>query len=147
MASTQTADLTQVAAAFIKAFDAGDWQQFRAPLSSDVAYEETGTGRRTQDAEAYVQLVQGWKQAFPDAMGNIRQAIGSGNTVVQEITWEGTHTGDLVGPAGTMPASGKRIAVPATVWYTFQGDQIREIHHHLDLMAMLQQIGAMPGSE
>ncbi len=146
MASTQTADLTQVAAAFIKAFDAGDWQQFRAPLSSDLAYEETGTGRRTQDAEAYVQLVQGWKQAFPDAMGNIRQAISSGNTVVQEITWEGTHTGDLVGPAGTMPASGKRIAVPATVWYTFQGDQIREIHHHLDLMAMLQQIGAMPGS-
>jgi steroid delta-isomerase-like uncharacterized protein len=146
MASTQTADLTQVAAAFIKAFDAGDWQQFRAPLSSDVAYEETGTGRRTKDAEEYVQLVQGWKQAFPDAMGNIRQAISSGNTVVQEITWEGTHTGDLVGPAGTMPASGKRIAVPATVWYTFQGDQIREIHHHLDLMAMLQQIGAMPSA-
>jgi hypothetical protein len=59
MASTQAADLTQVAAAFIKAFDAGDWQQFRAPLSSDVAYEETGTGRRTEDAETYVKLGQG----------------------------------------------------------------------------------------
>ena len=47
MASTQTSDLVQVADAFIKAFDAGDWQRFKAPLSPDVAYEETGTGRRT----------------------------------------------------------------------------------------------------
>jgi predicted ester cyclase len=76
--------------------------------------------------------------------GTIRQAIGSGNTVVQEITWKGTHTGELLGPAGAMPPSGKRIAVPASVWYTFQGDQICEIHHHLDMMSMLQQLGAIP---
>jgi steroid delta-isomerase-like uncharacterized protein len=144
MASTQTSDLVQVADAFIKAFDAGDWQRFKAPLSPDVAYEETGTGRHTQGADVYVQLVQGWKQAFPDVTGTIRQAIGSGNTVVQEITWEGTHTGELLGPAGIMPPSGKRIAVPASVWYTFQGDQISEIHHHLDMMSMLQQLGAIP---
>ena len=58
MASTQTTDLVQVADVFIKAFDAGDWQRFKAPLSPDVAYEETGTGRRTQGADVYVQLVQ-----------------------------------------------------------------------------------------
>lgn len=144
MMLTQATDLVQVADAFIKAFDAGDWLQFRAPLSPDVAYEETGTGRRTQGADVYVQLVQGWKQAFPDVTGTIRQAIGSGNTVVQEITWQGTHTGELLGPAGTKPPSGKQIAVPASVWYTFQGDQIREIHHHLDMMSMLQQLGAIP---
>ena len=112
MASTQTTDLVQVADAFIKAFDAADWQRFKASLSPDVAYEETGTGRRTQGADVYVQLVQGWKQAFPDVAGTIRQAIGSGNTVVQEITWEGTHTGELLGPAGPMPPSGKQGRPP-----------------------------------
>jgi steroid delta-isomerase-like uncharacterized protein len=144
MASTRTTDLAQVAGDFIKAFDAGDWQQFAAPLSSEVAYEETGTGRRTQGVDAYVQLVRGWKQAFPDVTGTIRQAVSSGNIVVHEITWEGTHTGELMSPAGAMPASGKRIAVLATVWYTFQDDRIREIHHHLDVLTMLQQLGALP---
>src|SRR4030095_32539 len=134
MASTQTIDLAQVAGSFIQAFDAGDWQRFAAPLSPEVAYEETGTGRRTQGVDAYVQLVQGWKQAFPDASGKTGQVVSSGNTVVQEIMWEATHSGELVSPAGTMPATGKRIAVPATVWYTFQGERIRENHHQLDVL-------------
>jgi hypothetical protein len=41
-----------------------------------------------------------------------------------------------------MPPSGKRVAVPASVWYTFQGDQIREIHHHLDMMCLILLITA-----
>jgi hypothetical protein len=32
------------------------------------------------------------------------------------------------------------------VWYTFQGEIIQEVHHHLDVMSMLQQIGALPAS-
>ena len=70
-------------------------------------------------ADAYVQRCQGWKQAFPDARGAIRNAVASGNTVVQEIMWEGTHTGPLEGPGGRLPPSGRRINVPATMWITF----------------------------
>jgi steroid delta-isomerase-like uncharacterized protein len=144
MATEQSRDLLQSAQSFIEAFNAGDWEQFKAPLAADVMYEETGTQRRVQGADAYVQLCQGWKQAFPDARGTIRNAIGSGNTVVQELLWEGTQDGELPTPGGILPPSGRRIMVPATVWLTFQGDKVREIHHHMDLMAMLQQLGALP---
>ena len=140
---TSQQSLTQVAQDVIEAFNAGDWQRFKAPLAANVNYEETGTQRRIHDAEAYVQLCQGWKQAFPDAKGIIRNVVSSGNMVVQEVLWEGTQDGDLPTPTGTLPASGRRIMVPATLWLTFQGEQVREIHHHIDMMGMMQQLGVM----
>jgi ketosteroid isomerase-like protein len=57
------ADLTQVAADLIDAFNEADWERFRAVLSPDAVYAETGTGRRVEGADAYVQLCQGWKDA------------------------------------------------------------------------------------
>jgi predicted ester cyclase len=109
-----------------------------------VIYQETGTGRRAESADAYLQLLQGWKQAFPDATGTIRNVVANGNTVVQELEWTGTQTGDMPTPAGVLPASGKRIVVLASLWYTFQGDTIQEVHHHLDIMTMMAQLGAIP---
>ena len=144
MAGTQSKNGAQVAEALIAAFNAGDWPQFRAPLAANVVYEETGTQRRTQNADEYLQLVEGWKQAFPNVKGTIRNVVSSGNTVVQEITWTGTHTGPLPTPGGTLPASGKSITVQASMWYTFQGDTIQAIRHHLDVLSMLQQLGALP---
>ena len=64
MTTQQAKDLTQVAQGFIQAFNSGDWTRFKATLAANVNYEETGTQRRLQDADAYVQLCQGWKQAF-----------------------------------------------------------------------------------
>lgn len=94
--------------------------------------------------DAYVQLCQGWKQAFPDARGEIRNVIASGNTVVEEIIWEGTQTGTLEGPGGPLPPSGRRINVLASLWITFSGDQAKEVHHHVDVLTMLGQLGAIP---
>ncbi len=116
--------LIAIAETVITGFNHADWQMFKAPLAANVTYEETGTLRRTQGADAYVQLVQGWKQGFPDAQGTIDRVVAKDTMVVQEIIWEGTHTGELITPNGVIPASGNRINVQASVWYFFQGDTI-----------------------
>ena len=139
-----TQDLTTAVNDFIDAFNKDDWQRFSAGLAPDVRYEETGTQRRVHERDAYVQLCQGWKHALPDAKGTIRNIVASGTTVVTEVTWEGTHTGPLEAPGGPLPPSGKQIAVQAALWLTFQENQIQEIHHHLDVLSLLQQIGAIP---
>jgi predicted ester cyclase len=120
------------------------WQRFAEGMTPDVVYEETGTQRRVDGVDAYVQLCQGWRQAFPDVRGAIRTVVASGNTVRQEIIWEGTHTGTLEGPGGPLPPSGRRIHVPASLWITFSGNQGKEVHHHLDVLALLGQPGAIP---
>jgi steroid delta-isomerase-like uncharacterized protein len=143
MATART-DLKQVAAAFIDTFDRGDWEAFRGLLAADVVYTETGTGRRMEGADAYVQLCQGWRAGFPDVAGTIRNALAGDDLVAQEIHWEGTHTGTLQTPAGTVDATGNRIAVEASIWIRFAGDRVQEVHHHLDVLMLLQQIGAIP---
>jgi steroid delta-isomerase-like uncharacterized protein len=128
----------------VAAFNAADWPRFRATLADDVVYEEAGTGRRVQGGDEYLQVSRGWKEAFPDATGVVRTVIADGETVAQEIEWTGTHTGPMTGPAGPIPASGKRVRVTGTLWYTLREGKARSIRHHLDVLTMLQQIGALP---
>jgi steroid delta-isomerase-like uncharacterized protein len=144
--ATAGTDLTQAAAAFIDAFNRADWEAFRGFTAPDTVYTETGTGRRVEGADAYVELCQGWKAAFPDVAGTIRTAIASGDVVAQEIVWEGTHTGPLQTPDGVIEATGNRISIQASNWIRFAGGRAQETHHYLDVLALLQQIGAMPGT-
>jgi steroid delta-isomerase-like uncharacterized protein len=146
MATTQSksSDATAVAAELVEAFNVGDWERLRATLHSDVVYEETGTQRRVEGADAYVRLCQGWKEAFPDARGAVQATITSAQRAAQEVLWEGTHRGPLAVPAGSVPPTGKRISVRGSMWYTMSDGRAREIHHHLDVLTLLQQVGAMP---
>ena len=128
----------------IDAFNEGDWDRLEEHLARDVLYTETGTGRRVEGAAAYLDLCRGWKEAFPDVTGTVTNAATGDDNAVLEIRWDATHTGPLETPAGVVPASGKRIAVDASFWTRDEGDSIQEIHHHLDVLALLQQIGALP---
>ena len=96
MATKQGNDPTSIAGDIVEAFNRGDWERLRDRVTSDVVYEETGTGRRIEGADAYVKLCMGWKETFADVAGTVRSTAASGNTVALEITWEGTHTGPLV---------------------------------------------------
>jgi len=145
MATTQSKfrDATAVAAELVEAFNVGDWERLRATLHSDVVYEETGTQRRVEGADAYVRLCQGWKETFPDARGAVQATITSAQRVAQEVLWEGTHRGSLPVPGGSVTPSGKRISVRGSMWYTIADGRAREIHHHLDVLTLMQQVGAI----
>jgi steroid delta-isomerase-like uncharacterized protein len=143
MLATQSSDATAVAAELMDAFSADDWQRFREILQPNVVYEETGTQRRAEGVDEYLRLCQGWKAAFPDAHGTVRRSVENGDTVVQEVVWEGTHRGPLAVPGGTIPPSGQRIRTVGTMWCTVADGRVREIHHHLDVLTLLQQVGAL----
>ena len=62
MATTQAkpfSDTTAVATESVEAFNVGDWARLRATLHPNVVYEETGTQRRVEGADAYVRFCQG----------------------------------------------------------------------------------------
>ena len=137
-------DVVRVAREQVNAFSSGDWARMRGLLAADGVYDEPATGRHVQGADQIVQALEGWKQAFPDATGTITNALGSGNTAVLEITWEGTQTGPLAGPAGTIPASGKVAKVQAVQVLTVEDGKVKDTRHYFDMMGLLQQIGALP---
>src|SRR2546429_9846635 len=137
-------DKVRLAKEGIEAFSAGDWERFKAPLSSDAVYEELATQRKVQGPDQIVEASKGWKEAFPDTKGTITKVIEGPDTVVLEITWQGTHTGDLVSPMGTIPASRKRVTLQAVQGVRFKSDKGAEPKHFFDPMTPLPPTGALP---
>jgi steroid delta-isomerase-like uncharacterized protein len=142
LVASQQEDRSRRAEEVVEAYNNGDWERFRASHAPDVVYEEVGTGQRAEGMDEYMQLLEGWQQAIPDGAAMIRRTVQSGDTVVMELVWKGTQTGDLQTPGGTVPASGRQIEVEATMWSDFEGDQVRKTRHYVDIMTMLQQLGA-----
>jgi steroid delta-isomerase-like uncharacterized protein len=126
----------------IAAFNQGDWRELTEIFATDIAYTETGTNREVHGAEPYMQLLQGWRQVFPDCTGTIQATVAEGNTVVHEVQWSGTQAAPLPTPGGPLPNLGRRMLVSGSLWYTVEGGRVTAIRHHLDVMSMLQQLGA-----
>ena len=137
-------NLIGVARDLIEAFNAKDSQRFKQQLAANVVYDEVGTNRKSQGADAWLQVWEQWRTAFPDVKGTITNAVASGNTVVQEITWQGTHGGPLALPSGTVNASGKRQTTRTSLVLVFENDRVKESRLYFDMLSLLQQIGAMP---
>lgn len=135
---------TETATRLLDAFNAADWDAFRAAIADDVVYVESGTGRRIEGADSYLALCQGWRAALPDVRGTVARVLEGDGVVAQEVTWTGTHDGPLPTPNGDIPPTGRAVRLEATLWVQTRGDVVAEVHHHLDVMALMAQIEGMP---
>jgi steroid delta-isomerase-like uncharacterized protein len=137
-------DLIKVARGLVDAFNRSDWDGCRAALAADSVYDEVGTSRRLQGVAKIIEAYQGWKEAMPDVKGTVTNAVATGNTAVLEVTWHGTHTGPLLSPSGTLPATGKQQTTRAGWLLNFDGGKIKESRHYFDMLSFMQQLGALP---
>jgi steroid delta-isomerase-like uncharacterized protein len=137
-------ELIQIARGIVDAFNNGDVDAATSSLAANGVYNEIGTKRKLEGQAAVSEALRGWREAMPDVKGTVTNAFASGNSVVLEVRWEGTHTGPLQGPAGQIPASGKRQSTAAAWLFDFEGDRVKESRQYFDMMSFLQQIGAMP---
>jgi steroid delta-isomerase-like uncharacterized protein len=135
--------LIEAAKAPIVAYSRKDWNAVKAGLASDVVYDELATQRRVEGADATIALWQGWAAALPDSAATIHAACASGNTVVLELIWTGTHTGPLTTPNGVIAATGKRIEVRAcqVIELAPETGKTTTQRHYFDLGTLLAQLG------
>jgi steroid delta-isomerase-like uncharacterized protein len=137
-------ELIKLASENVEAWSKGDWSLLRAPFLSDVLYSEIGTQRVFRGVDELVGSYKSWKETAPDGIGRVTNALVSGDTVILEVIWSGTQTGPLVGPGGTIPATGKAWSVPACQVMVFKNGKIAEFRHYFDMLTMLQQLGISP---
>lgn len=139
-----TSGTTSVGRELIAAFGDGDWERLRSVVADGMVYEETGTGRRLEGAAAYLALCHGWKEVFPDLTGRVERELSGDGWTALEVMWTGTQPGAMEGPLGTLPATGRYGETRATLWMRTEDGRVAEIHHHLDLMGLLRNLGAVP---
>jgi steroid delta-isomerase-like uncharacterized protein len=137
-------DATSIAKEWLEAFNRADWQRTKDYLAPNSIYDEHGTQRHIQGSEAIIATYQSWKAAMPDVQGKVINTYQSGDKVALELTWEGTHTGPLETPSGTIPASGKSQKTPGVMTLEVSNGKIQKSSNYFDMLSFLQQIGAAP---
>jgi steroid delta-isomerase-like uncharacterized protein len=128
----------------LDAFAAGNWNEYKATLAGDCAYEEPATRVSVKGPDEIVRSAEKWRRAFPDLKATLLNSLESGDKIVCELEWEGTQSGPLDGPFGTIQPTRKRGRVKAVQVMTVKNGKISELRHYFDLMTVLGQIGAIP---
>ena len=95
------------------AYNNKDWDAAKAAMAPGCVYDEVATHRRVEGIEQVLAIWKGWAAAMPDSKATFHDAYVSGNTVVLEVTWRGTHTGPLQMPSGQIAATGKPFELRA----------------------------------
>ncbi len=136
-------DSQKVAAEALAAFNAHDERRIRETYAENPVVEAPG-GVRLEGLEAAMEFSMAWLRAFPDVRLTARNELEAGDWVVQEFTFEGTHEDTLVGPAGEIPATHRRVVGRGVQIVRVSGGKIAEERLYFDQVELLSQLGLMP---
>jgi predicted ester cyclase len=137
------ADARQVGADFVAAFNDHDESRIRE-LNAENSVVEAPGDVHVEGREAATQYAMAWLNAFPDARLNVKNEFASGDWVVQEFTFEGTHEGTLSGPAGEIPATHRRLNGRGVQIFRVEGDEVVDTRLYFDQVQIMTQLGLMP---
>jgi steroid delta-isomerase-like uncharacterized protein len=83
------------------------------------------------------------RSAFPDWHSQLEELVAEDDRVAERWTGHGTHRGEFLG----IPATGRQVAVPGTVFYRIAAGRIVEFRGQFDRLSMMEQLGALPQPE
>ena len=106
-----------------------------APEFVDARHPERGSG-----PDSVRDHVQRLRAAFPGLTVTVEDTICEGDRVVTRVTSRGTHRGPFAGAEPT----GKSISWSGIIIRRFAAGRMVEQWSRYDLLALLQQIGALP---
>lgn len=136
-------EVRKVAQAFYDAFAAGDFSAATALFADDCVTVMPGG---TVDNAGHEAVGRAFRDAFPDSRMEVVRAVESGEEVHISGRFKGTHTGDLIGPSGTVPASGKPLDLAFSDYFRVANGKIVTHEVIFDQMSLLGQVGALPTS-
>jgi steroid delta-isomerase-like uncharacterized protein len=93
------------------------------------------------DVEGGLQALDMFKAAFPDLSVSVEEQVAEGGTVATRYTMRGTHRGAFQGIAPT----GRTVALGGVSMHRVADGRIVEDWLGMDMMGLLQQLGAGPG--
>jgi predicted ester cyclase len=92
------------------------------------------------DKAAYPQLIA----PDPDGRHEFTRVVENSEEVALEMVFSGTHQGPLYGPAGEVPATGRKVTLKIADFYRVSGDRIVSYHGYSDQAAMAAQLAPPP---
>ena len=119
---------------------AGDVDGFGRLLTDDFVEHEEVPGL-APSKEGVLELFRGYRVAFPDLRMEVLDLLVDGDKTVARVKATGTHDGEFMG----MPPSGRSVEVQLIDIMRFDDDGLVAEHWGvMDMLTMLQQLGAVP---
>jgi len=95
-------------------------------------------GQAPMDRAAFERYVANVALGLPGYTYEIHDQIAQGDLVVTRLTWRGVHSGDLAG----VPATGRSVELRGINMFRVKDGRVTEQWAQLDMLGLLQQIGA-----
>jgi predicted ester cyclase len=92
--------------------------------------------------EAWRQFSGSFAEAFPDIRLTIQDIFSEGDMVAARVAFRGTHRGEFQG----IPPTGKEVAFTSIEVNRVVDGKVEEHWVELDLLGLMQQLGAIPES-
>ena len=92
--------------------------------------------------ESLKQTVTRMASGLSDVRFEIEDLIAEGDRVAVRLTAHAVHRGDFMG----MPAAGKGYTIAEQHIFRIEDGKIAEHWHVADMLGMMRQLGALPGS-
>jgi predicted ester cyclase len=133
-------EVKDTAAHFVTAFNAHDEKALLALHAADIKFGAPGGFKATNsyDATAYAMR---WLKGFPNGKITVRSEIVSAPWIAQEIIMEGTHTGPLEGPTGTVQPTHVKVVVKGVQLLRIENGKIAEARIYFDMLDQMSQLG------
>ena len=111
-------------------------------FAPDYLDHDPGRGELPRGPEGIKQAWAMMRAAFPDLRVTVFDTVAEGDLVAVRGEISGTHRGELMGLAPT----GNTVAVSVMDFNRIAGGRVQERWGQLDLLGLLQQLGAVPAA-
>jgi steroid delta-isomerase-like uncharacterized protein len=111
----------------------GDYQRF---FSDDIAFEVAGTDQQARGPEATEQAIRFLHEVAFDAVPEVANVLVDDHGAAAEAMFVGTHVGEFAG----IPATGRAVRVPYSVFYDVDAGRITALRIYMSMDHLLSQI-------
>jgi predicted ester cyclase len=122
--------------------DANDLEGNMAYYAADA--ELQAPGMQLHGTDQIKGVWAAYRRAFPDGRHTFESVLEAGEAVAVELSFVGTQTGPLAGPAGEVPPSGRAVHLRFAEILRVRDGRITSEHIYFDQLDMLGQLGLMP---
>jgi steroid delta-isomerase-like uncharacterized protein len=120
-------------------FSRGEFDSVERYLAPDFVNHNPNPGY-SPDQNGFRRVAADFRAAFPDWHSELHELIAERDLVVERFTAGGTHCGLVMGVAPTNRA----VTLPGINIFRIADGQIVERWGQLDVLGLLQQLGAVP---
>jgi steroid delta-isomerase-like uncharacterized protein len=120
-----------------------DFDQAVRLAAEDVEFVDVPSNTTRRSLEAYRESMQRWATAFPDGRIEVTRVVADEDGAAVEYVGRGTHTGPFAGPAGSIPATGRRVELTLCDVVEIEQGKARRVRSYYDSATLMRQLGLL----